>query len=65
MRGISESESFIHSIVSPIYKISDADIRELVSNITPLLGLVSLARLFQNKELIKSDIKFIYSRLLE
>lgn len=56
MRGVESSESFIHSIVSPVYKISDTDTKELVSNITPLLGLVSLMRLSKNWEVVKSDI---------
>jgi hypothetical protein len=63
IRGINESESFMHSIVSPVYKISDVELRELVSNITPLLGLVSLTRLFRDMDLIKSDLRFVYSRL--
>jgi hypothetical protein len=41
LRGIQNNKSFIHSIVSPLYNISNT----LVTNITLSLGLISSIRL--------------------
>jgi len=56
LRGVPDSESFIHSIVSPIYKIDDKDLQELVIKLTPLLGLISLVRLINMRKVVRADI---------
>jgi MFS-type transporter involved in bile tolerance (Atg22 family) len=45
LRGIPPHTSFIHSVVSPIYVISDADVRRVAWITTLVLWGVSLRRL--------------------
>jgi hypothetical protein len=61
VRGIDRKESFMHSLVSPVYDIKDDQVRSLVKNITPLLGLASLLRIANNWDVIYNDIQFIRS----
>jgi len=63
LRGIDDTESFMHRIVSPVYKIDDLELKSLVSNITPLLGLVSLLRLIRSRDVIKSDLRELWGRM--
>jgi len=56
LRGVDKVESFMHSIVSPVYKIEDNELKSLVSNITPLLGIVSLIRIYKNWDVISQDL---------
>lgn len=44
-RGVPLEYSFMYRLVSPIYKIEDADLKQLVMYVTPALGLISLHRL--------------------
>ena len=59
LKGIPSKDSFIHSLVSPIYKIENDQLKLLSYIITPLLGFISMSRLFTNKQIIKSDIENI------
>ena len=45
LRGTTNDKSFIHSLVSPIFKIPDVKLRRLVMKITVILGLTSLSML--------------------
>ena len=57
IRGVANTESFMHSLVSPVYKISDECIRSIVWCITPILGYVSFSRLIDNKDLVLSYMR--------
>ena len=56
VKGVPKSESFIHSLVSPIYKIADSDLKNIIHTVTPLLGSISFYRLFSNWVTVKSDV---------
>jgi len=56
LRGIPVQESFVYSIVSPVYKISDEEIKSLVMIATPVLGMISFMRILNNWSRIKQDL---------
>jgi hypothetical protein len=60
-RDIPLEESFIYSIVNPIYKIEDSDLKTLVSILTPILGLLSFIRLYDNYYILKDQIKDFFT----
>jgi hypothetical protein len=64
LRGIESHESFVHSIVSPIYKIDDALIKSLVWNITPILGIISATRLYNHWDIVEQDIGYLKTRFI-
>lgn len=55
VRGLDhDNESFIHSIVSPIYKIDDATLRPIVFGLTMGLWYITLSRLkYKNQKQVK------------
>ncbi len=57
LRGIPSRNSFMHSIVTPVYQIDNARLREIVHAVTPVLGLISAVRLSSRWEQVKEDIK--------
>lgn len=59
IKGIPSQDSFIHSLVSPVYKIENDQLKTLCYIITPLLGLISMSRLYTNLYIIKTDIENI------
>ena len=59
MRGIHPDESFVHQIVSPVYKIKDEEMKTLVWWVTPLLGSITLQRLWHLLPFIKRDVRFV------
>lgn len=63
VRGIEVRESFVHSVVSPIYKIHDSSVRKFVTNITPLLGLVSMYRLYNKRNIVFKELDMLYNCL--
>lgn len=48
LRGLEQSQSFMHSLVSPVYKIRDDDLATLSWIASVALWLVSLARVVGN-----------------
>jgi len=46
LRGIEPSTSFVHQLVSPVYKIEDAQVKRVVWILTPFLGLLTLTKLW-------------------
>ncbi len=56
LTGTKVKNTFIHSIVSPIYKISDLHVRTTTTYLTIILGLMSLVRIFKQWFQIKIDI---------
>ena len=58
--GIDTKTSFMHRLVSPIYKIQDKDLKRLVWIVTPILGLITLTRLYNARNLIKREILLMY-----
>lgn len=57
LRGIKKTQSFIHSLVSPVYKIDNSTTSKIVKIITPILGLITISRLVENWDTtIKNDI---------
>lgn len=44
LRGVEASESFVHALVSPVYKIRDADARAVAWVASVLLWLVSASQ---------------------
>lgn len=59
LRGIPVQESFMYSIVSPVYKISDEEIKDIVMMVTPLLGMISFGRILSDWEQIKRDVNLL------
>lgn len=60
IRGIPVQESFVYSIVSPVYKISDEEVKSLVMIATPVLGLISFVRILNNWSHIKQDLHLMF-----
>jgi len=60
LRGIPVQESFVYSIVSPVYKISDEEIKSMVMAVTPVLGLISFVRILNNWSVIKQDVHLMF-----
>ena len=56
LRGVDTKESFMHSIVSPVYKISDESLQTIVYRLTPILAMISILRLFYSYDIIKRDL---------
>lgn len=54
LRGIHTKETFIHSLVSPIYSIDDSNLSVICYRSTILLMLLSSYRLFNNEYFIKA-----------
>lgn len=63
LRGIPQSKSFMYSLVSPVYQIKDADLRNIMHTVTPLLGVVSACRLSARWDSVKEDIRRSFTRL--
>jgi hypothetical protein len=57
--GSTPNTSFMHQLVSPVYKIQDADLKKLVWYITPVLGLMSAIRIWNSRDLIKRELSII------
>lgn len=64
LRGVPESKSFMHSIVSPVYKIDDEHLKTVATWATVLLGSVSLWRLYKSWDIVKSGLTDIYNQRL-
>lgn len=45
LRGVDDDQSFVHSIVSPIYKINDSELKKIVLGVTLVLWIITLAKL--------------------
>jgi hypothetical protein len=60
LRGIPTNQSFMYSIVSPIYKISDESLKSIVVHATPILGLISVMRIMNNWDVIQRDLKILF-----
>lgn len=63
LRGIKQENSFMYSIVSPIYKIKDIELKKIVMIVVPILGLISAIRLYKRWGSVKSDFSLIWDRL--
>lgn len=61
--GINPKTSFMHRLVSPVYKIQDKDVRQIVWIVTPLLGLISVSRLWNARYLIKHEMHEMYNNI--
>lgn len=55
LMGVPLEKSFIHNLVSPVYRISDEQLSQILYIVTPLLGLVSFMRLFKHKREIAKE----------
>lgn len=60
--GTAVNESFIYQIVSPVYKIPDADIRQIAFFVTPFLGVVSFVNVVRNWDSIKRDLSVLFRK---
>lgn len=60
LRGIPSTQSFMHSIVSPVYSIEDIDLKYLVHRVTPVLGIISALRLSSRWDVMKDDLAKCY-----
>jgi len=67
LRNLNEKEckldSFMHQLVSPIYKISNEQLKPLIFWVTFLVGMISLYRLYIQWDYIKYDIYDIYEKI--
>ncbi len=59
LRGVPFETSFMHRLVSPVYKIPDAQIRNLAYIITPILICVSAYRIYLDRIQISNDIRVL------
>lgn len=50
LTGVSKKESFIHQIVSPIYKIKDSQIQEISNKVVDILFIVIIFKIIFNPE---------------
>lgn len=58
-RGVQPDKSFMHSLVSPVYKIEDEELKRWVMRITPLLAITSLSRIYWNWDDVRRDIQLV------
>ena len=56
LRGVPNTESFMYSIVAPVYQIDDAKLRNIVHMVTPVLGLISAVKLSGKWNQMKEDL---------
>ena len=63
LRGVPVKQSFMYDLVSPVYKIEDAQLKKLVSIATIILGLVSASRLYNNWHIIKNDLTIAFGNM--
>jgi hypothetical protein len=59
LRGIQHNQSFVHQVVSPVYKIQDENIKRIVWYATPFLGLMSFNKLWRLQPIIRHDLRLI------
>lgn len=59
LRGVDTGDTFISSIVSPIYKLPDHIISRITYYITILLMLISIYKLYNSKEFTEAFKKLI------
>jgi hypothetical protein len=60
MRGIEQTQSFINSIVSPVYKFNEVDTSNMCYIFITLLGLVSVYKLYKKST---KNLQKIYKNL--
>lgn len=57
IRGIPAKNSFMHTLVSPVYDIQDETIARLSHPITYLVAIISAYRLWTQRDLIKMEMQ--------
>lgn len=61
LRGVPAEESFFHNLVSPVYKIRDADIRTISWFLSVALWLVTLYKVLRRPGMIKDVFTGAYA----
>lgn len=61
LRGINESESFMHRLVSPVYMVSDEKLRLLSIYSLPILMVVNLWQLYLDPEIKGLTLRDIFT----
>lgn len=53
LRGVSSDESFFHNLVSPIYILPDAAVKNGVRGISVVLWLITLSKVLKRPQMIR------------
>lgn len=61
LRGIPIDHSFMYSLVSPVYKISDENLRKIAFIVTPILGLVTFKRFIKRFPSFKDEFFAVFT----
>lgn len=56
LRGVPNTQSFMYSIVAPVYQIDDAELRDIVQVVTPILGVISAVKLSNKWAEMKEEL---------
>jgi len=65
LRGIPMRNSFMHSIVNPVYKIQDKELRTISHLVTPLLALISLYRIMLQWAKLRMELGIVLALLFQ
>ena len=63
VRGIPMNESFIHSIVAPVYDFDSSKFDNFIWIMTIVLGCISGYRIYEQRNRIKAEIPIIINFL--
>jgi hypothetical protein len=61
VRGVEKKQSFMHSMMSPVYKIQDEDLKRISLAVVPFLMAFSIIQLVLSKGEVINDLKLILS----
>ena len=64
LRGVSADRSFFHSLVSPVYKIRDADVRAAAWVASVLLWLVTLRKVLARPGMVRDFLTQPFADML-
>ena len=59
LRGVPITDSFMYSLVNPVYKIKDETVRLIAAVGTPILALISMYRVCMMMDVVKADIRLL------
>ena len=62
LRGVQPTNSFMWSLVNPVYKIQDKDLRQLSHLAVPLLALVSVWKIHRQWPQVRVDLRMLMTQ---
>ena len=63
LSGVRLSESFMYKLVSPIYRIRDSDLKKIVWVVTPVLGMITLKKLYD--DYVHGNVQFFTAQVIK